>query len=150
MRKILFSSVLKTEYYSDLESLLFFNPQQEKVQSGIIDSLEKFGQPEIMIDGDRLRIKVGEIPDVQALFGFDKNDDQEANLAGMIVFLRADGENLIVLHVAVKEEYSVAGIYADEMLVMRFFTELRKIGHRIQGVRSITYMYDQQFDRIPV
>jgi len=145
-----FSSVLGSEYHSDLESLLFFNPQQEKIQFGIVDWLEKFGQPEIMADGDRLRIKVGAFPDVQTLFGFDNNDNQEANLVGVIVYVRTDGENLIVLHVAVKEEYSLAGIYAEEMLVMRFFAELRKVGHRIKGVRLITFMYDQQTETMLV
>jgi len=151
MQEIFFSSVLKTDYYRDLQSLLFFNPQQEKVKFNIIESLEKFGQPEIVVDADFLHVKVGSFRDVQTLFAFDnRNEGEKPELAGVIIYVRVNEENMIVLHIAVREEYSVVGNYCDEMLVMRFITKLRDVGRRIKDVRSIVFLYDEFAPRIPV
>lgn len=151
MREILFSSVLRTDYYRDLESLLFFNSEQERAQLGIIESLEKFGQPEILVGTDFLQVKVGSFSDVQTLFAFDNyNEIQNPELAGVMIYVRTGDENIAVLHVAVAEDYCVAGRYGDEILLMRFFVKLREIAHRIKGVRSIEIVYDKRVARIPV
>jgi len=150
MREILFSSVLKTEYYSDLESLLFFNPEQERVKLGIIESLEQFGQPEIVSDADFLHVRAGSSWDIQTLFALDNhNESQEPELAGVIIFVRIDDE-IVILHVAVAGEYCMVGRYADEMLFMRFLVKLREIADRIRGVRLIKLMYDGRVTRMPV
>jgi len=151
MRTISFSSVLETDYHPDLQSLLFFNPHQERAKSGLIESLEKFGPPDIVVDGDFLHVKVGSPWDVQTLFAFDNhNNGQKPKLAGVIIYVRIDYENIVVVHVAVEEEYSVGGRCADKMLPMRFLVELREIARRIRGVRSITLGYVKGTRRMPV
>ena len=147
----MFSSVLKTEYYSDLESLLFLNPQQGRVQLGISESLERFGQPEILVGSDFLQVKVGSISDVQTLFAFDNYSEiQKPELAGVMIYVRTDDENIVVLHVAVAEDYCLAGRYGDERLLKRFLVMLRKIAHRIKGVRSIEIIYAKRVARMAV
>lgn len=58
-----------------------------------------------------------------------------------MVYMRTNPENIVLLHIAVKEDYSRTGIYGDEMLVLRFMTQLRGIARRIKGICSITLKY---------
>ena len=150
MRTLSFSSVLATDYFLDLQSLLFFNPHQERVKCGLIESLEKFGSPDIVVDGGFLHVTVGSSWNIQTLFALDDDNGQKPKLAGVIIYVRIDDENIVVVHVAVKEEYSVDGRYAGKMLPMRFLVKLREIARRIRGVRSITLVYDERARRMPV
>ena len=91
-------------------------------------------------DSGRLRISVEGLPESQTLFALDVSEEKPI-LAGVMVYMRTDPENLVLLHIAVREDYSRAGIYGDEMLVWRFMTQLRDIAKRIKGIRSITLKY---------
>ena len=53
-----FASYVECSQRSYLESLVFFNASQQRVLDGIIDSIEKFGPPEIVEEGGRLRVRV--------------------------------------------------------------------------------------------
>lgn len=137
---ITFSSILGNEHYDALEQILFFNPQQDKALSGIHHSVDEYGVPSIVVEGDRLRVAVTGLPGTQTLFALHKSNT-EVDVAGVMVYARTDPENLVLLHIAVKQEYTRSGIYADEMLVSRFMTQLRDIARRLKGVRSITLKY---------
>lgn len=50
MSKIVFSSVIHSIYYDELEKLMFFNPQQWKVRNEVISAVERYGQPKIYRD----------------------------------------------------------------------------------------------------
>lgn len=109
------------------------------MKSGLIESLGKCGPPDIEVDGDFLHVKVGSPGDIQTLFALDNdNDGQRPEFAGVIIYVRIDYENIVVVQVAVEEEYSVDGRYAGKMLPMKFLVELREVARRIRGVRSIT------------
>ncbi len=138
--RIRFTSVLGLEYREDLEELLFFNPQQRKALTGINHSIAEYGVPNVVETAGRLRISVEGLPESQTLFALDYSEEIPI-LAGVMVYMRTDPENLVLLHIAVKEDYSRSGIYGDEMLVLRFMTQLRDIARRIKGVRAITLKY---------
>jgi len=138
--RIGFSSVLGAEYREELEELLFFNPQQRRALSGIDRSISEYGVPTIVVDHNHLRIAVDGLPETQTLYALDYTWEKPV-LAGVMVFVRSDLENIILLHIAVREDYSRVGKYADEMLVLRLTTQLRRIAKRIKGVRAITLKY---------
>ncbi len=141
MNNIIFSSILKSKYRDELEKLLYFNPEQGKIRPGVTKSIERYGNPEIYVDGDLLRIRVEAFSDVQTVYVFHKGG-RGSNLIGLLVYVRPDLENIIVLHIAVREEYSMNGCYSDEMLLMRLIIKLREIASRINGVDSLIVMYE--------
>ncbi len=138
--RIRFTSILGLEYREDLEELMFFNPQQRKALTGINHTIAEYGVPNVVEANKRLRISVEGLPESQTLFALD-DSAKKPILAGVMVYMRTDPENLVLLHIAVKEDYSRSGIYGDEMLVLRFMTQLRDIAKRIRGIRSITLKY---------
>ncbi len=140
MWRIRFTSVLGIEYREDLEELLFYNPLQKNALTGISHSISEFGVPSIVEDNARLRISVEGLPESQSLFALDTSGEKPV-LAGAMVYMRTDLETLVLLHIAVKEDYSRMGIYGDEMLVLRFMTQLRDIARRIKGIRAISLKY---------
>ncbi|MCK4403804.1 MAG: hypothetical protein KAW02_01815 [candidate division Zixibacteria bacterium] len=150
MSGIFFSSVLKKEYLSHLESLMFFNPQQGTKMSGIMESIERFGNPKTVIEGDFIRIKTETLQNVQALFAFDRKD-KDLELVGVVVYVRTDPETMVILHVAVENNYSVRGSFSDDMLVMKLIAKVREAARQIKGVRQITIFYERGVQRnIPV
>lgn len=130
-----YTSILKPEYSEDLEQLMFFNPGQRAAHAAIKDSLEKFGSPSIYLDNGCLRVTVEKLEEVQTLFAMD--DD---TLAGIVVFARVTFEHLTLIHIAVDEDYTVHGKFAEKILVMRMFELLRKCARRIKGVEAIRMM----------
>ncbi len=138
--RIRFTSILGHEYRDELESLMFFNPQQKKAQAGISRAIRDYGVPNIVEENGRLRISVEGLPESQTLYALDPAGEKPL-LAGVMVYMRTDPENLVLLHIAVDEDYSRSGIHAEEMLVLRFMTQLREIAKRIKGIRAITLKY---------
>lgn len=130
-----YTSVLKPEYDEALERLMFFNPGQQTALAAILDSLETFGSPSVYIDGERLRVKVEKLDEVQTLFALD--DD---TLVGVLIYSRILLERLSVIHIAVDQDYSSHGKYAQNMLVLRMLELLRNSARRIKGVETIRMM----------
>ena len=127
-----FTSILKPEFGEELEQLIFFNPGQRTIHADIVASIEKFGAPSVYIDSGCLRVKVEKLDEVQTLFALDGD-----TLAGVLVYSRVLFEHLTVIYIAVDQEYSSHGKFAQEMLVMRMFELLRDSARRIKGVESI-------------
>jgi hypothetical protein len=150
MSKIIFSSVLNSDYYDDLEKLMFFNPQQEKVRNEVISAVERYGQPKIYRDGDRLRIGVGSFSMVQALFALN-GQKADRELLGMIAYMRENPDNMAILHIVVREDYSAVGIHSNEMLLMHLIDRVREIAAKIKGISCVTLAYkSEKITRIPV
>lgn len=135
-----FSSVLGSEYLEELERLLFFNPLQERMLHGINHSIRQYGVPSISLLEGKLRVKVEELPDVQTLYALEQFDGKP-DLVGVMVFARTDLRTIALLHIAVREEFSRAGIRADAGLVAGFLEQLRLIAKRLKGVQSISLKY---------
>jgi hypothetical protein len=117
MRECHFSSKLSRKYYEALEKLLFFNEKQAFLIRDIEKSVEEYGVPMIVADGETLRIKTGSINDVQNLFAFD-SAAEDANLIGFILYYRPTLNKMIVLHIAVDENYAFDGKFSDHALLI--------------------------------
>ena len=131
-----FTSILKPNYSKELEQLMFFNPGQQTALSAIVDSIEMYGEPIVYNDGERLRLKVKKLGEVQTLFALDGNI-----LAGVLLYSRVSLERLVVIHIAVDEDYSSQGKFAKKILVMRMSQQLRESARRIKGIETIRMMY---------
>ena len=130
-----YTSVLNSEYNNALEGLMFFNPGQQNALAAILDSINTFGSPSVYIDGERLRVKVEKLEDVQTLFALDEN-----KLVGVMIYSRVLAECLSVIHIAVNEDYASHGKYAHNMLVMRMLDLIRNNARRIKGIKTLRVM----------
>ena len=130
-----YTSILKPKYDADLERLMFFNPGQKSARAAILDSLEKFGSPSVYTDNGCLRVKVEKLDEVQTLFAMD-----DETLVGVLVYSRVLPEHLTVIYIAVHQDYSSHGTFAQKMLVIRMCALLRKSARRIKGVEAIRIM----------
>jgi len=135
-----FGSVLSEAHRDELESLLFFNPRQKKILAGINHSIKDFGLPSVHDENGLLRVQVEGLPGAQTIFALDHGVDPP-KLAGVIVFLRPDVENLVLVHIAVAEDYARDGKHGDGHLVFRFVSELRAIARRLKGVEHVILKY---------
>ena len=127
-----YTSVLKSEYNDELERLMFFNPGQQTALAAILDSVDTYGTPSVYIDGERLRVKVEKLDEVQTLFALDGE-----TLVGVLIYSRILLECLTVIHLAVDQDYSSDGKLAYKMLVMRMLDLVRKSARRIKNVETI-------------
>jgi len=143
-------STLDQTYREALEDLLFFNPQQPIVRSQIVRAVERYGMPQITSDNGLLRVKVERLPEVQTLYAMNLRPDP-AMLIGVMVYVRANEEDVILLHISVHHEYSAMGPRSNGLLVLTLLSTLRSICRRVKGVRNILFSYDsERFTKIPV
>ena len=135
---IAFGSRLRYEHRRALERLLFFNGCQGRVLHGIVEAIERYGPPEIVAEGEFLRVRVPKHPDVQTLFATDAKSGRPI---GVAVYLRADLEHVTVLHLGISEEYCAGGPEAARRLPLRLIRELRRSSRRLKGVRRLHVLY---------
>jgi hypothetical protein len=145
-----FASVLSESYQHELETLMFFNTQQNKFVAGIVQSVEIYGRPRIVADAQQLRVAVGDLGIVQSLFAFD-SDRPDATLIGVILYFRECVEQLTVLHIAIQADYSATGAKANQLLAVRLVQQVRMVAAHLKGITSITLLYgDTRLQKIPV
>lgn len=121
-----------------LESLVFFNSCQERYAACIAEAVERFGAPEIVADGDRLRVRVTAMNDVQCLFAVERATGRPV---GVAVYMRADLEHITVVHLGISAEYASGGSKAAEQLLLRLLREVRRSTRRMKGVRRLELFY---------
>lgn len=134
-----FSSVLPEEYREDLETVLYFNRQQGRVRTAIVQSLEKYGQPRLDAADGFLRVSIEDVAGVQTLFALADLDDGY-QLAGVVMYVR-EGDDLVIVHLAVAEAFSSGGPERDGLLAMRCVLAVQDIARRLKGVRSVVIYY---------
>ena len=107
-----------------------------------MNSIEHFGQPYISIDNNILRIQVEKLKDTQTLFalGYFK---KVVTLLGMLVYVRVDKENIVIIHIGIIEDYSADGPNSNQLLLMQLIAKLRALSKKIKGVRHIHMMYSK-------
>jgi hypothetical protein len=125
-----------------LEELLFFNPQQNRVRDGILESLEQFGQPRLEDSARGLSVRVGD-HEAQTLFACDR-DRRSPDPVGLVVFLRTNPSDMSIMHVAVHPDYSLRGRYAGVGLGATLVEKVREIASRIVGIKRIVFFYRQE------
>jgi hypothetical protein len=139
MQAVEFSSVLPEEFRQDLETLLFFNPLQERARTGIARSIERYGEPRVYVQDGMLRVAVGDLADVQTLYALAAQDDSY-ELAGVAVYTR-EGDRLSILHLAVSEGSAAAGGRGDGLLAVRLASAIREVGSSVHGIRRVVLPY---------
>jgi hypothetical protein len=143
--RVTFTSKVAIEHRETLERLLFFNGCQARVARGIVDVIDRFGPPEIEVDGEWLRVKVSELSSgVQSLFAVESTTGRPL---GVAVYMRADLEHVTVLHVGLSEEYCAGGERESLNLLLRLLKEIRRSSRRVKGVRRMSVAYGAQRQR---
>jgi hypothetical protein len=136
------TSILGTKHANELEELLFFHPHQGRFRRNIIASVERHGSPRISQQGGRLRIQLQFLEDVQSLYAVARTG-QDEELVGVLVYTRIEPATLEILHIVVKDEYTLFGKHAQHGLTFRFIEELCRIGRMIRGIRFVRLAYDR-------
>jgi hypothetical protein len=137
-----FSSSLPVARREELEKMMFFHPQQGEHESGINASILSYGFPKIIAEAEQLRIGI-EGREVQTLYAF-MDRGREKDLAGVVVYTRTGEDTLVLLHMAVKPEYSYSVGYRNELVLVRILAQIRSIAKRIKGVKRLSIAYAGQ------
>jgi hypothetical protein len=133
-----FKSHVPRSQRAALEALVFFNSCQDRYAACIAEAVERFGAPEIVADGDRLRVRVTGLSDVQCLFAVDPGTGRPVGLA---VYMRADLEHITVVHLGIAAEYASGGPKSADQLLLRLLREVRRSTRRMKGVRRLELFY---------
>ena len=133
---IAIKSKLPLDQRTALEQLLFFNVNQHRVRSGIQQSIEAYGVPEICEHEGGLTIRVGDIEGVQTLFAVSHDDRP----LGVAVFVRLALERFVVLHLGVQHPHRLMP-EVNTRVLLKLMHEIRSAARRTHGVDPIELVY---------
>ena len=133
-----FTSVLHPSHREELEELLFQHPQQGRFRETILDCIAQFGVPRVVEQNGGLRITLAGHTEVQSLYAMLETLPE---LIGAVVYTRNAGDELAVLHIAVKNVYTAKGPRADQMVTFALIDELFRVAHHIKGVHGVRLAY---------
>ena len=136
---IVMTSKLAANQRIALEHLLFFNENQHRVRSGIQQSIQTYGVPEIYEHEGTLRIRVGDVDGVQTLFAVS----EEGRPLGVAVFVRLARERFVVLHLGVEPRLR-SSEDANTPVLMKLMHEIRSTARRTRGVARIEVVYKER------
>ena len=140
--KIRFSSEILASSKDALERLFYFNPRQDSVRAGIVNSLEKFGHPRLATVEGGLKILVGE-HEAQTLFAFDTDRDATEPV-GVAVFLRVSEEEMALIHLAVHPDYALKRDGTTFGLGVELVEAVRGICARVAGMKRLVLFYRRE------
>lgn len=140
--RLVFSSSADRKYRETVENLLFFNPQQDRARTGILNSLKRFGLPQLKEAAHELKIELDE-HETQTIFAYDQDEPQKGPV-GVVVFLRSGANELGIIHIAVQPEYSSSGTHAAEGLIFKLVDEVRTVSRRIKGIERLLFFYHKE------
>ncbi len=145
MLPLVFSSSLSSDQRNELESLMFFHPEQGQHISSINASIISYGFPKVIDERGALRIGIEGL-EVQTLYAFVDRGVKK-DLAGVLVYTR-HGDTLVLLHMAVRPEFCYSIGYKNELVLVRILTQLRSIAKRIKGIKKLSILYaDKEIPR---
>lgn len=140
MVKLAFSSVLPLSYRDELERIVFFNPEQGRFMDPLLAAVNSYGVPAILEDSDRLRLRVPAFLSIQTLYALDEIGEQRV-LAGVAAFVRESDDSMLVIHVAVHQDYTAHGRLADGWVAVRLMAAVRDICRRTRGITNLRVLY---------
>lgn len=143
MRNIRLSSMLGSSYRDELERIVFFNPEQNLITRTLVDLVRRYGVPEIVEHAGGLRFRSRGLGMLQTLYAFGGPDEAE-HLLGVAMFTRLKRSNLVVVHLAVHEDYTSRGKWSSEAVVAQLIRAIRKAGLRTRGVKSLRILYPHE------
>ena len=144
--QVAFVSSLPAEHYQQLESLLFFNGRQDRVRHGIVNAIDRYGPPEIFVDGKSLRVRVAGPSEAQCLFAVER-EGKASRPVGVILYVRDSFERITVLHLVVAEAYAAGGPCARYNLLLRLVQAVKRVARRTSGIRHVELVYSQNRSR---
>ncbi len=145
-RQIAFVSGLPIEHHHQLEALLFFNGRQHRVRKGIETAITRYGPPEIVADGNSLRVRVAGPSEAQCLFAVER-EGKVSRPVGVILYVRDSFERITVLHLVVAETYAVGGPRAKYNLLLRLVQAVKRVARCTSGIRHVELVYSQNRPR---
>jgi hypothetical protein len=143
MRNIRISSLLGGSFRDELERIVFFNPEQGLITRTLVDLVRRYGVPAIVDESDYLRFRVDAFGMLQTLYAIDGTETPE-RLVGVAMFTRARRDSMLVLHLAVHEDYTSQGKWSSEAVVARLIAAIRDLSLRTRGVRSLRILYPHE------
>lgn len=143
MLKLTFTSVLPLSYRDDLEAIVFFNPHQARFIDPLLAAVNSYGVPTIVEEnGSHLRLGVPAFHSIQTLYALDGGGaGGDLVLAGVVAFVRENEETMLVLHLAVHQDYTADGPKADGWVAMRLMSTVREITRRTKGLAWLRVLY---------
>jgi hypothetical protein len=138
--QIRYTSKLASEHLEELQELMFFNENQHQFLSGIVSSIEEFGEPIVKGDDGVLRIHTSRMGEVQALFAVEESADA-ARPVGVMVHVRNADDTITLLHIGVHKDFASDGPRSEEMVTLNLFQRLIKVGKQIKDIRKIVVLY---------
>lgn len=139
---IAFVSSLPVEHYHQLEALLFFNEGQSRVRHGIVTAINRYGPPEIAVEGKSLRVRVAGPSEAQCLFAVER-EGKITRPVGLILYVRDSFERITVLHLVVAKAYAAGGPRARYNLLLRLVQAVKRVARRTSGIRHVELLYSQ-------
>jgi hypothetical protein len=135
--------MLPIAYRDELERIVFFNPEQDRVTESIIDSVHRYGVPLIVEEEETLRFRVPAFGPVQTLYALD-SEEQPARLAGVVMFFRESLDTVLFLHMAVHEDYGAEGVHSEMWVTPRLLTTVRNACRRVRGITCMRLLYPHE------
>lgn len=132
------TSRLGAEHRTALEHLLFFNPLQGAVEHRIVETIERYGAPDVQVRDGTLRISLGGRDDVQTIYALSPGDGAPI---GVAIFVRESEERFVVVHLGVAADYAAGGRYAEQHLLFHLVQAIRGAARRTRGVRCVDLFY---------
>lgn len=141
-QEIRFVSRLPAAQYAQLEALLFFNGRQERVRSGIVAAIERYGTPEIVETDGTLRVRLAGMSDAQCLFAVE-GANGHGRPVGLVLYIRDSFERITVIHMSVAEQFAAGGSRAGEHLLFRMVQAVRRVARRTAGIERVELLYSK-------
>jgi hypothetical protein len=143
VQTIRFTSVLPVSYRDELERIVFFNPNQDRVVAPLVDAVRRYGVPSIVEDGETLRFRVPAFGLVQSLYALDEAE-QPLRLAGVVMFVRESADTMLLLHLAVHEAYAIGGPFVQAWVTPRLLAAVRRTCLQTRGISNLRMLYPHQ------
>lgn len=140
-----FTSAITSEHLPELERLLFFNPQQNRYCDEIMQVIEVMGVPKIVKDHNVLRVYVDDQRETHTIFALTPPPAEK--LVGVILFSRPATDQIMILHIAVDQEYSFHGSHADALLTFQLIEAVQRLAAKVKGVTRVGLMYGRHTGR---
>ena len=136
MRDVAFTSTLPLDHHRELEALLFFNRRQAAMRPGIVAAIERYGPPEIIATGQRLRVRVAGPTEVQCLFAVE-HAGSGSRPVGVVLYTRDSFERITILHLVVAGGYAAGGPLASRQLPLRLVQAVRRVARRMAHPHAV-------------
>jgi hypothetical protein len=137
MPGIVLTSALGCEYKDSAEQIFFHNREQGKVSQGALLAVEQYGVPRISTANGRVWVILDSGISAQSLYVLEEAVVNPP-LIGLVVYTRED-DTLVVLFVAIREDFTDRGTRADEELFFHLVNEVGSIAHRVKGLTRIKW-----------